>query len=313
MKSDKYHEPVLLRKVIEYLNPQTGKSFIDATIGGGGHTEALLARGARVLGIDRDEEAIEHIKKETGNWKMSKTLSQTLSEVEGSEVEEQTGNLTLTLGNFANIYEIAKANGFDRVDGIIFDLGVSSHQLETAQRGFSFTKEGPLDMRMDKSISIRAYDLINNFEERRLNEIFKTFGQEKFSRRIAGAVCSARQIRPIESTTELARIIEEAIPRGVSRRNINIATKVFQAIRIVVNSELLNLEEALPQTVEILKSQGRLAIISFHSLEDAIVKRFLKKETRLITLTKKPIGPDPSEIEKNPKSRSAKLRVAEKI
>ena len=294
MMKKEYHKPVLISEVIEFLDPGRGKSYIDATVGGGGHTTALLARGARVLGIDRDEEAINYLRE--------------------ARTEK---DLVLARGNFAGIWEIANEKGFKEVDGIIFDLGVSSHQLDSAERGFSFLKSGPLDMRMDRNLRVRAWDIVNNFEERRLDEIFKTFGQEKFSRRIASSICSARQIRPIETTVELVKIIEKAVPRGVrknfKKRKINEATKVFQAIRIVVNSELLNLEEALPKTVDLLKSHGRLAIISFHSLEDAIVKRFLKKETRLIILTKKPIGPSEQEITENPRARSAKLRVAEKI
>lgn len=294
MKANAYHTPVLLEEVIEFLDPGRGKSYIDATVGGGGHTNALIKRGARVLAIDRDQEAIDEVKVQL----------------------ETNESLHLVRGNFADLGKIAKENGFDAVDGVIFDLGVSSHQLETAERGFSFSKGGPLDMRMDQALPIRAWDIVNNFEERRLNEIFKTFGQEKFSRRIASAICSARQIRPIEKTDELAKIIDDSVPRGVRgnfKKNINTATKVFQAIRIVVNSELLNLEEALPQSVNLLKSHGRLAIISFHSLEDSLVKRFLKRETRLTILTVKPIGPKSSEIATNPRSRSAKLRVAEKI
>lgn len=199
------------------------------------------------------------------------------------------------------------------MDGVLFDLGVSSHQIETPQRGFSFSKVGPLDMRMDKSITVTAYDIVNHFDERRLNEIFKTYGQEKFSRSIARAVCSARQIEPINSTVRLAKVIEKAIPPGVRKQKINPATKTFQAIRIVVNSELLNLQESLPQTTELLVSGGRLVIISFHSLEDGIVKRFLKSQGGLRVLTPKPIGPSQSEILDNPRARSAKLRAAEKI
>ena len=302
MKAKEYHTPVLLGEVVEFLDPKRGKSYVDATVGGGGHTNALLSRGARVLGIDRDRDAIEYIK----------------NQVHSSQFTVRS--LTLVQGNFADIGRIAKENGFGQVDGIIFDLGVSSHQLEESERGFSFSKSGPLDMRMDQTLPIRAWDIVNNFSERRLNEIFQTFGQEKFSRRIAGAICRARQIRPIEKTDELAKIIDDSIPRGVRKQSTkklswvkNSATKVFQALRIVVNSELINLEEALPQTIGLLKSHGRLAIVSFHSLEDGIVKRFLKKETRLRILTAKPIGPRVSEIESNPRSRSAKLRVAEKV
>ena len=285
----KYHTPVLLQEIIDYLDPASGKKFIDATVGGGGHTLELVKRGGEVLGIDRDPEAINYLKNQL----------------------PINDKLVLAQGNFSNIQEIASHEGFRGVDGILFDLGVSSHQLENAKRGFSFQLEGPLDMRMDPNLAIKAYDIVNNFEKRRLNEIFETYGQEKFSWRIAGAICSARQIKPIQTTSELTQIIEEAVPG--KRGKIAKATRSFQALRIVVNSELLNLEQALPQTVDLLKIGGRLAIISFHSLEDAIVKRFFKQEKRLKVLTKKPIGPKIFEIVKNPRSRSAKLRIAERV
>jgi len=284
----KYHTPVLLQEIITYLDPAENKTFIDATVGGAGHTHNLLKRGARVLGIDRDPEAIDYLKNK-------------LSDEQG---------LVLENGNFSNIKRIASEAGFNQVDGIIFDLGVSSHQLGTSRRGFSFQKDGPLDMRMDPSLGVAAGDIVNNFDKRRLYEIFKTYGQEKFSWAIAGAIYSARQVKPINSTLELAKIIEWAVPR---RGKVHQATRSFQALRIVVNSELLNLEQALPQTVDLLKTGGRLAIISFHSLEDAIVKRVLKQEKRLKVLTKTPIGPKIAEIENNSRSRSAKLRVAEKL
>ncbi|OGD93164.1 16S rRNA (cytosine(1402)-N(4))-methyltransferase [Candidatus Curtissbacteria bacterium RIFCSPHIGHO2_01_FULL_41_44] len=287
----KYHTPVLLQEVIDFLNPAPGDLFIDATVGGAGHTHEILKRGARVLGIDRDPEAIEHIKNQF-------------------KIRE---NLHLVRGNFTSIGQIARENGFNQINGIIFDLGVSSHQLEKAQRGFSFEKEGPLDMRMDPALTIKAYDIVNNFDQRRLNEIFKTYGQEKYSWPISEAICSARQIKPVETTTELAQIVKKVIPRGVRGRYVHPATKTFLALRIVVNSELLNLQASLPQTVEILKIGGRLAVISFHSLEDGLVKRFFKQEAKLQVLTKKPIGPANQEILENPKSRSAKLRVAERI
>ena len=284
----KYHTPVLLQEIITYLDPAENKKFIDATVGGGGHALSLLKRGARVLGIDRDPEAINYLK----------------------NLRSSEQGLVLERGNFADIGKIAEQAGFDQVDGIIFDLGVSSHQLDTSRRGFSFQHDGPLDMRMDPSLGVTAKDIVNNFDKRRLNEIFKTYGQEKFSWAIAGAVCSARQIKPINSTLELVKIIEKAVPR---RSKVHQATRSFQALRIVVNSELLNLEQALPQTVDLLKTGGRLVVISFHSLEDKIVKRVLKEEKKLRVLTKTPIGPKITEIESNPRSRSAKLRVAEKI
>lgn len=288
-----FHKSVLLQQTIDFLNPKRGDRFIDATAGGGGHTQELLGRGAKVLSIDRDEEAILEVR----------------------EKQKDDQNLTLVQGNFSQIGQIARANGFENVDGILFDLGVSSHQLDTAKRGFSFQKEGPLDMRMDPGLNLTAGDIVNRFQKRRIYEIFKTYGQEKFSRAISKAILGARQIKPIETTTELAQIIKDAVPRGVGKRKSKVhpATKVFQALRIVVNSELLNLEEALPQTQELLKIGGRLVVISFHSLEDEIVKRFFKTNVNFKSLTKKPIGPEESEIQKNPRARSAKLRAAERI
>lgn len=287
------HAPVLLEEVIDYLNPGPGKKFIDATVGGGGHGVEILKRGGQVLGIDRDPEAIEIARR---NCQLS-TVNCQLST-----------NLVLVNDNFAKIGSIAKANGFNSVDGILFDLGLSSIQLDNPSRGFSFQSSGPLDMRMDPSLAIRAQDLINNFSQKQLYEIFKTFAQEKFSRAIAGAICRARSIKPIEETGDLARVIDE-IPARSGKTKIK--ARIFQALRIIVNSELLNLKDALPQTEKLLISGGRLAVISFHSLEDGLVKRFFKG-SKWRVLTKKPIGPGTSEIAKNPRARSARLRVAEK-
>ena len=308
---NQYHKSVLLQEVIDFLQPKPGKLYIDATIGGGGHSFEILKFGTKVLGIDRDPEAIEHINRQ----------------FQISNFKFQIGrDLILARGNFNNLAQIAKSAGFVKVDGILFDLGVSQHQLETAKRGFSFNGPGPLDMRMDPSIAIRATDIINNFDQRRLNEIFQNFAQEKFSWPVANAISSARQIKPIETTVELAQIVKDAKVRARNktfevkkRRNyakdgsLHPATKVFQALRIVVNSELLNLEEALPQTIDLLKSHGRLLVISFHSLEDSQVKRFFKKTKELKILTQKPIRASAREVRENPRARSARLRAAEKI
>lgn len=290
----KYHEPVLLDEVTGYLRPGPQKTFIDATLGGGGHTEELLKNGSKVLGIDRDEEAINYV-----------------SEYQVSSIRK--GSLIIMKANFNQIGEISVKHGFNEVDGILFDLGVSSRQIDEAKRGFSFQKEGPLDMRMDKNLPIKASDIINNFEERRLSEIFSTYAEEKFSWPIARAVCSARQIKPITDTRKLADLVSEVYRKKGQRTKVDPATKVFQALRIVVNSELANLEESLPQTIKILKKGGRLVIISYHSLEDSIVKRFFKESNKFKVLTAKPVGPQETEVLRNPRSRSAKLRVAEKI
>lgn len=286
---NQYHKSVLEKEALDWLRVKPGKLYIDATAGGGGHTSQIIKSGGKVLALDQDIEAIEYLK--------TKKLE----------------NLTLVNGNFSHIYKIASDNGFIKVAGILFDLGVSSHQLENPGRGFSFQKEGPLDMRMDPRLNITAFDLVNNFDKRRLNEIFRSFGQEKFSLAIADAIVSARQIEPINSTSKLSKIVHEVYRKKGIKTKLDPATKVFQALRIVVNSELLNLKETLPQTIELLETGGRLVVISFHSLEDAIVKRFFKQTISLKVLTKKPVGPSSFEIANNPRSRSAKLRVAEKI
>jgi len=290
----KYHESVLVEEVIDYLQPEKGKSFIDATIGGGGHTAELIKRGSKVLGIDRDEEAVEHVR-------------------ENQKLNIKNKKLMLVKANFNQIEETAVKYGFNQVDGILFDLGVSSNQLNKGERGFSFQKEGPLDMRMDKNLPIKASDIVNNLEERRLSEIFSSYAEEKFSWPIARAICGARQIKPITETKELADLVREVYRKKRFRTKVDPATKVFQALRIVINSELLNLEETLPQTTKILRKGGRLVIISYHSLEDSIVKRFFKASIKLKVLTAKPVGPQEIEIKRNPRSRSAKLRAAEKI
>lgn len=290
----KYHEPVLLEEVIGYLRPGPGKTFIDATLGGGGHALEILKRGGKVLGIDRDKDAIDYVSKN-----------------QESDIKNQ--KLVIVKANFNQIEQIAVEKNFGQADGILYDLGVSSHQLEKVERGFSFQKTGPLDMRMDKNLSIKASDIINNFEERRLGEIFSTYAEEKFSWPIARAVCSARQIKPITDTRKLADLVREVYRKKGQRTKVDPATKVFQSLRIVVNSELMNLEESLPQTIKILKKGGRLVIISYHSLEDSIVKRFFKESNKFKVLTAKPVGPQETEVLRNPRSRSAKLRVAEKI
>lgn len=287
MKYD--HVSVLLKETIEYLRVEKGKKYIDATAGGGGHSKEILKKGGQVLALDRDPEAIKHL----NSLKLK--------------------NLTVKRENFSHIYIAAKENGFTSVSGIIFDLGLSSNQLKQTERGFSFQNDGPLDMRMDPTLQVTAADIVNNFEKRRLHELFQKYSQEKFSRSISDAIVISRQIKPITTTGDLANIVREVYRVKRIFMKLDPATKVFQALRIVVNSELINLEEALNQIEQILEGGGRLVIISFHSLEDAIVKHFFKNSSRLKVITKSPIGPSWEEIEKNPRSRSAKLRVAEKI
>lgn len=290
-KMSQYHTSVLKKEAIDYLRIIPGQKYIDATTGGGGHTQEILKLGGVVLAIDRDSQSIEYLQKKFG----------------------KVTNLILERGNFSKLSQIAHKNDFNSVSGIIIDLGVSGKQLDDPKRGFSFREEGGLDMRMDSSLTISAYDLVNNFDKRRLNEIFQTYGQEKFCLAIADAICSARQIKPIKTTLDLAQIVEEVYRRKQQRTKLHPATKIFQALRIVVNSELLNLKEVLPQTLPLLKENGRLVIISFHSLEDGIVKRFFKQNSELKILTKLPVGPSEEEQMANSRSRSAKMRVAEKI
>lgn len=294
---NKYHTPVLLKESIDLLNVEKGEKYIDATLGGGGHTKEILALGGKVLGIDVDEDAIEYVKERLG----------------------KENNLTLVKGNFRNIDEIAHLNKFEEVSGIIFDLGVSSHQIDTPKRGFSFLKEGPLDMRMDKDSPVTAEALVNLLGKGELYDIFNNFGQERRSWFISNSIIRTRRIKPIQTTQDLTKIIEKAygIKNGRATeftKNL-VNKKVFQALRIAVNSELENIEEALPKAIYLLKEKGRIAVISFHSLEDSIVKKTFKefeKKNMGKVITEKPISANENEMEENPRARSAKLRVFEK-
>ncbi|HEX8965114.1 MAG TPA: 16S rRNA (cytosine(1402)-N(4))-methyltransferase RsmH [Patescibacteria group bacterium] len=286
-----YHTSVLLQEAVDSLAVSSNKRFIDATMGGAGHTKEILQRGGKVLGIDQDEDALRFVSEQIKN-----------------------PNLVVALGNFKDIDTIAKENTFEQVDGILFDLGVSSHQFDEGARGFSFQKEANLDMRMGTSLSVKAADLVNGLTKGELMELFTKLGEEPFAKRIAEEIIKAREIKPIETTTELAQIAIKGYPRGFHK--IHPATKIFQALRIAVNDELNSLKIALPKAVELLKKNGRLSVISFHSLEDRIVKEFLNEceEKGLGTVvTKKPIVPTEEEIRENARSRSAKLRVFEKI
>lgn len=293
-----YHVPVLLKEAVDYLKVKPGSKYIDATLGGGGHSLEIVQRKGDLLAIDQDPEAIEYA---------SKKLASACPDLPPPK---------LVLGNFAQIDRIARENGFEKVEGIIFDLGVSSHQLETAARGFSFSGPGPLDMRMSLGFGVTAGDLVNALGEKELYELFIKFGQEKLSRRYAGAICCARRVKKIETGEKLAQIIWQAAPPSARRARIHPATRVFQALRIAVNDELSVLAEALPRAWTLLEPKGRLVVISFHSLEDGIVKRFFVTEAKtgsLKIITKKPLVPEKEEVSQNPRARSAKLRVAERI
>lgn len=295
---NKYHTSVLLQEVIGLLNVHSGKKYIDATLGGGGHTFAILEDGGLVLGLDVDQDALTFVE----------------GECKAQSAKCKLGdNLFLVKGNFREIEKIAKEYGFDRVAGILFDLGVSGHQLDNAERGFSFQKEGPLDMRMDRSLKIEAKDLVNILTKGELYELFTKLGEERFANNIANSIIRTRRIRPIRTTAELSEVIVRCVP---GNKKIEAEARIFQALRIAINDELNNLIVALPRAFNLLEKEGKIAVISFHSLEDRIVKNQFtkwKKEGKGIILTKKPIRASKEEVEKNKRSRSAKLRVFQKL
>jgi 16S rRNA (cytosine1402-N4)-methyltransferase len=280
---------------LEYLEPQRGDNFIDATIGFGGHSSELLKKilpEGRLLGIDLNKETLKIL-----------------------ENEKRPG-LVLRRGNYADLKKIAEEEKFYPIKGILFDLGISSWALEKSGKGFSFQKDEPLDMRVEENNQLTAAEIVNSWPEEKLLRIFWDYGEERYGRRIVKNIIRARAIRPLQTTGELVEIIRRSTPAPYRRRRLHFATKVFQALRIAVNGELDNLKNALPQALEILEKQGRLAVISFHSLEDRIVKNFFRekaKENYFKILTKKPITPLVAETGINPRSRSAKLRVAEKL
>ncbi|AFY79390.1 S-adenosyl-methyltransferase MraW [Pleurocapsa sp. PCC 7327] len=280
------HIPVLSRELIARLKINPGGHYLDATIGGGGHSRLILETfpDVKVTGIDRDERAIAAAKANLAEY--------------GAE------RLTFWQGNFAD-YQPENA----RYDGIIADLGVSSAQLDIPDRGFSFRHQAPLDMRMDRTQSLTAADIINDWDEEELAKIFYEYGEERLSRRIAKQI--VRQ-RPFQTTTELAEAIARCVPPKYRYGRIHPATRVFQALRIAVNQELESLERFLDKAPHWLKIGGRIGIISFHSLEDRIVKHRLRDSPLLEVLTKKPITPQPDEEAQNPRSRSAKLRLAQR-
>lgn len=290
-----YHTSVLLQEVLTLLAVRHDGLYIDCTLGGGGHTFKIIEKGGRVLGFDVDEDAVAFVKER-------------LREKNLNEGEE----LTIVQSNFNQVGKIAPKLGFGKVDGILMDLGVSSHQFDEPSRGFSF-RDGPLDMRMGKALGVSAGDLVNGLTEKELRELFERFGEEPFARKIAKRITEARRKSPIKRTEELAELIRATVH---GEQGIHPATRVFQALRIAVNDELNVLQEVLPQAVELLKPQGRLAVISFHSLEDRIVKQMfeqLKKEDKVRMVTNKPVTASEEEVLQNKRARSAKLRVIEKI
>lgn len=286
------HTPVMVNETIEGLQPGRGGHFVDCTVGTGGHARAILERispTGKLLGIDADPEAI-------------RTAQDRLSDYGEA--------IVLVNDSFVNLQAICEKYDFRPVDGILFDLGVSSMQLDAAERGFSFQREAPLDMRFDPSRELTASDIVNTFPERELARILKEYGEERHSRRIARHIVYSR---PITSTLRLAQVVQQVL--GSKRGRIHPATRTFMALRIAVNEELQSLSLALEQTINLLRLQGRLVVVSYHSLEDRIVKQFMRSKASncaLKLIARKVIRPTSLEIESNQRSRSAKLRIAER-
>lgn len=294
----------MLKEVISYLNVQPNHWYLDCNLGGGGHTAEILKRGGKVLGIDLDPEAILEVAK---NYNLEVIKKD-------GHLFAQSGNLILVQDNFSNMSHISLTFHVSPIFGILFDLGVSSHQLEKSERGFSFNKDVSLDMRMNPNFGVTAADLLNALQEKELARMFWEYGEEKFSKPIAKKIVEYRKNKRLETTNELVRIIISI--KHIDSKKIHPATKIFQALRIAVNEELNNLEGVLPQALEILPPGGRLVVISFHSLEDKIIKTFMKNEEkncRVTILTQKPIKTGAEEIKNNLRSRSANLRALEKI
>lgn len=294
----KYHTPVMLDEVIDYLDLQPGDTIVDATIGTGGHSLAILERimpAGRLIGIDRDQESLNIAKERLSSF---------------------SGHCEFIYANFMDIDTVLKDLDIRKVDGILFDLGVSSFQLESSQRGFSFQNEGPLDMRLDRNSYISAYDLVNNLNEEEISALLWNFGQERWHNRIARFLVKEREKHPIATTLELSDITSRAVPYKYRRFRIHPATLTFQALRIAVNRELEALQTAVDKAIPLLNKAARICTISFHSLEDRIVKFSFRKgaaEELLKIITPKPLVPQVDEIEGNPCSRSAKFRAAERI
>lgn len=307
------HKPVLLHEAVNNLNIKKDSIIVDATLGGGGHSREILQRigGEGILiGIDVDEAAIENFKK---------------------HLKSEGGNVILAKDNFTNLKHILGGQGIKSVDAILADLGYSSLQLEDASYGMSFLQDAPLDMRLDINNELTAGKIVNEYALKDLERILREFGEEKSAKQIARAIGEFRKVAEIKTTQELADIVRQAIPKKFQQGKVHPATKTFQALRIRVNQELENLKNFIPQAIEVLKPGGRLAVISFHSLEDRIVKNIFRENARgcicppdlprcacgrkpkLKIITKKPIVPEEKEITDNPRSRSAKLRICEKI
>jgi 16S rRNA (cytosine1402-N4)-methyltransferase len=305
------HASVMAQEVVRLLGPETPKRYLDGTVGGGGHAEQILIDSSpegRVLGLDRDAEAVAAAQERLSRF--------------GKRV-------TVRRENFSAAKEILHEIGWETVDGVVLDLGISSHQLESAERGFSFRANARLDMRMDRRQALDAYQIVNSFPVAELERILRDYGEESQARRIALALVAERQTKPLETTEELAHLVERVTGKRV--RSHHPATQTFQALRIAVNEELAHLERFLEKGYELLNPKGRMVIISFHSLEDRLVKRAFRKWNRdclcppktlmcqcgwsrkVKLVTKRPLVSSPTEVQANPRARSAKLRAVERI
>ncbi len=294
------HIPVLVEEISFWLNPLPGGVYVDCTVGLGGTSLKLLeksGKNAHIIGLDRDYQAVAIAKK-------------TLSEYESF--------VNILHGNFSHIKDFVQKSGYEKVNGVVFDLGVSSMQLDQSERGFSFSLSGPLDMRMDQTQKVTAADLVNHLPEKELADVIFAYGEERYSRRIARAIVQARSTGLIQSTQSLVSVLEGALPYAYKKGRLHFATRTFQALRIRVNRELELLEPALRDAVDLLKDGGRVCVVAFHSLEDRIVKHTFRsmakrEHPRVALLVKKPVIPSVLEIQQNPRARSAKLRVAERL
>jgi len=308
-----YHEPVMLKEAVGSLDCTPGGAYFDGTVGGGGHAYEILVRTAPdglLIGVDRDRDALSEAAR---------------------RLEPFGKRVLLVKENFARIGAILSERGFDKVNGILLDLGVSSHQFDTPERGFGFSLDAPLDMRMDRDDSLTAFDIVNGFPEEKLKKIIRDYGEEMMPGRIVRAISERRKLSPIRTTGELAAIIAGALPGRLKQKRIHPATKTFQALRIAVNNELENLHTAIESGIDMLKEGGRISIISFHSLEDRIVKDLFRswekgcvcppdfpvcrcnRKSKLKVVTRRPVMPGEAEIASNPRARSARLRTAVRI
>ena len=323
------HKPILLEEAIENLKLKNGDIVVDATLGGGGHSSEILKKigsEGMLIAIDTDISAINNFTK----FPISNFQFPNKYKIQNTKYKI-LGNICLVNDNFRNLESILKELQIEKVDAILADFGISSDQLEKAERGFSFQKNSLLDMRINQMDGMTAKDVINNYEERELRKIISEYGEEKYARNIAKKIVDFRKKKPIEKTLELVEIINNSVPEKYKHQKTHFATKTFQAIRIEVNRELENISDFIPKAIEFLNKKGRLSVITFHSGEDRIAKLIFRKNARgcicpenfpicrcgvrpiVKILNSKPIVPSPKEVRENPRARSAKLRVLERI